>query len=96
MEENSTGGKRLPYFASSVATPSSLSGGSEITNALSQDYERACYKNKFELGGEPGKLILDRVDRLEPVETNRTHEAERQRRQREKLAQRQPLLNEFK
>ena len=51
---------RLPYFASSVATPSwsgALSGGCKITNAL-QEYKRACYRNKFELGGEPGMLIL--------------------------------------
>ena len=32
-------------------------GGSEITNAL-QEYKRAWYRNKFELGGEPGMLIL--------------------------------------
>ena len=34
------------------------------SQTLSQEYERARYRNKFELGGEPGKLILDRGYRL--------------------------------
>ena len=40
-----------------------LSGGSEITNTLLGN-KRARYRKKFELGGEPGKLIIDRGDRL--------------------------------
>ena len=57
----STCGKRYPYFASSVATPSLEAVKSQT---LSQKYERARYRNKFELGAEPGKLILDQGDRL--------------------------------
>ena len=40
-------GKRLPYFASSVATRSLEAVKSQT---FSQEYERVRYRNKFELG----------------------------------------------
>ena len=43
---------------------------------FSQEYERARYWNKFELGGELGKLILDWGDRL-VAQTQFRCEAER-------------------
>ena len=34
------------------------------SQTLSLKYKRARYRNKFELGSEPGKLMLDGGDRL--------------------------------
>ena len=58
-----------------IARVEMFSGGSEITT-LSQEYKRACYRNKFELGGEPGS----RRQALNSL--NCGCEAERQCRQR--------------